>query len=861
MLRFDMGHSSQRVTRFQALGAADLKGPEGNTLRSVLARPKLLALLSYLAAATPRGFQRRDTITGLLWGELSQERARGALRQALYHLRGFLGEGVVVTRGDEEVGLDGDLFWSDVAAFEDALERGATEEALDLYRGDLLRGFFVHGAPEFERWLDGRRDELRERARVAAWESAQGAEAEGNAADAARWARQALRLAPLDEELLRQVIELLGRLGDRSGAVREYEAFASRLAEELELEPAAETRALIESVRSRDDAEPSEIAGGPASTAAVHAPESLAPSTLVAPVEVTGGVASGATARLMNTRAFRLGLVAGAALVIGLGIVWAFSSRGAGRPRLEERRVVVAVFDNQTGDPNLDPLGRMAADWVTQGLDQIEVVDVVPSTTGFAPRADLSGPAPSDPRDVRALAEATGAGTVVAGAYYRSGDAIEFQAQVVDARSGQLLSAVAPVGGPLAAPGAVVDSLRQRVVGTVATVFDSRISRPAAGGKPPSLEAYRAYLEGHRAFNYASDMRLARSFFYQAVALDSSFLDPRFYLVWTHMNLGEFQAADSNAQLLVPHRPRMNERQRKTLDWQLAGLRGDRIAALEAARARGGIDVGVEALKANRPQEAVAALTSAPDLFEWYFHVLALIEAYHGLGDYLRELEVAQRGRSLYPEGMMILDSEVRALAALGRFDEVKQRLEESLLLPPEEGMQAVHVMMNAAEELRAHGFPAASFEAADRAIRWHMSRPAEEVGSWGHRFSLARAYYLRERWDDAAALFERLALEAPSSGDAQVYLGVLAARRGDRKAALEVEKKLSGFDAPGMFGRHVYWQARIAAQLGDRERAVALLREAYARGHPFSVLLHRDMDLEPLRGDPAYEQFMEAKG
>jgi hypothetical protein len=75
-----MGQSSERVTRFQALGAADLKGPDGNTLRSVLARPKLLGVLSYLVVAIPLGFQRHVTITVLFWGELSQERARGALR-------------------------------------------------------------------------------------------------------------------------------------------------------------------------------------------------------------------------------------------------------------------------------------------------------------------------------------------------------------------------------------------------------------------------------------------------------------------------------------------------------------------------------------------------------------------------------------------------------------------------------------------------------------------------------------------------------------------------------------------------------------------------------------------------------------
>jgi DNA-binding SARP family transcriptional activator/TolB-like protein len=853
-----MGHSSQRVIRFQALGAADLKGPDGNTLRSVLARPKLLGVLSYLAAASPLGFQRRDTITGLFWGELSQERARGALRQALYHLRQSLGEGLVVTRGDEEVGLDADRFWSDVAAFEEALERGAREEALELYRGDLLQSFYVAGAPEFERWLDGRRDELRERARVAAWELARGAEAEGNAADAARWARQALRLAPLDEELVRQVIELLGRLGDRSGAAREYEAFASRMAEELELEPAAETRALIETIRARGDVEAGETSGRPVAAPAGKASGSPAPPEPVAPSEMAAGRPA---ARLLDTRAFRLGMVVGAALVVGLGIVWAFSSRDGAEP-LDVTRVVVAVFDNQTGESDLDPLGRMAADWVTQGLDQIEVVDVVPSATGLVPRPGLGGPAVSA-GDIRALAAATGAGTVVAGAYYRSGDTIQFQTQVVNANDGQLLSAVDPVGGPVAAPGAVVDTLRQRVVGTIATLFDSRVSTPPAGSRPPSLEAYQAYLQGHEAFHRSQlELPQALDFFYQAVAVDSSFLEARFYIYLAHASRGEWQAADSNAQLLVPFRSSMTPYQRATLDWFLAASRGDRIGALQAARARGGVlDIGVEALKANYPQEAVHALTSSPNLSGWYFHWLTLIEAYHMLGDYLSELSEAQRGREAFPERLRMLEGEVRALAALGDTGEVRARLHESLLLAPDDGYSPGDVMIGAAAELRAHGSRAASLEAAERAIDWYRSRPGEETATGWYRYSLAHALYLREQWDAARLLFEELASEAPSDINLRGFLGVLAARRGDVETARTISEGLAGTAPRGDFGRDLYWQACIAALLGEPERAMELLRDAYARGRAFTIFLHRDMDLEPLRDYPPFQEFIAPKG
>src|SRR5213595_2135965 len=72
--------------------------------------------------------------------------------------------------------------------------------------------------------------------------------------------------------------------------------------------------------------------------------------------------------------AFVLGVVAA---LVGVGVAVHFArARGS---RLNERRVVVAVIENHTGDLALDNIGHMAADWVTQGLAQTGLVEVVPS--------------------------------------------------------------------------------------------------------------------------------------------------------------------------------------------------------------------------------------------------------------------------------------------------------------------------------------------------------------------------------------------------------------------------------------------------------------------------------------------------
>ena len=141
---------------------------------------------------------------GAIWAELDQARARSAVRQSLYRLRLFLGEDVVVTRGDDEGAVSDTEFWTDVQAFETALKEGDRSAALDLYRGDLLDGFYVSDAPEFERWLHERRKHLRQRAATAALELAEREAQLMHTSAAGQWGRRARDLAPLDERLLQR---------------------------------------------------------------------------------------------------------------------------------------------------------------------------------------------------------------------------------------------------------------------------------------------------------------------------------------------------------------------------------------------------------------------------------------------------------------------------------------------------------------------------------------------------------------------------------------------------------------------------------------------------------------------------------
>ncbi|HXV17982.1 MAG TPA: BTAD domain-containing putative transcriptional regulator, partial [Gemmatimonadaceae bacterium] len=234
------------MIRLRLLGSVELKGSYGEELRSIIAQPKPMALLAYLAAATPVGYRRREELLSVFWPELDSARGRRALSQALHVLRSDLDEGAISSRGVEELGIDRTIVSSDVDDFRAAIDRSDWAVASDLYRGELLSGFLISGSPEFDQWLDKERARLKSQAIDAAWHLSSSAT---DAQTAHRWARRAIELDPYSEDGIRRLLNLLDKTGNRAEAIRAYDEFRERIARDLESEPSKETRALADSLK------------------------------------------------------------------------------------------------------------------------------------------------------------------------------------------------------------------------------------------------------------------------------------------------------------------------------------------------------------------------------------------------------------------------------------------------------------------------------------------------------------------------------------------------------------------------------------------------------------------------------------
>ncbi|SPE38264.1 putative Calcium/calmodulin-dependent protein kinase [Candidatus Sulfopaludibacter sp. SbA6] len=567
---------------------------------------------------------------------------------------------------------------------------------------------------------------------------------------------------------------------------------------------------------------------------------------------------------------------------------------GKPAPPLNPKRVAVAVFENRTGDPSLDNLGKMTAESVAEGLLQIPTIQVVPSSTVFELASGTRSGRARDPE--RALAEATGSGTVVSGAFYLQGQTLQVRASIMDEVAGQLLYAIEPANGTREKAVEAVESVRQRLIDAVAArylspLFDLLVEEV----KPPRFEAQKEFAAGNELFD--SDLAAAIAHYNRAMEIDPEFVAPGLEVAIAIDNQGKHREATAQIDRMEKTHARLTPIMRHRLDYQRAVIDGrleegysllrDIVNLVKHASGPDWDTANLACVASwtNRARESAETFRAHRDAMDFQpskplgaYLLMEWTGALHVLGEHEEELKEARWGRGIYPHLLKVHAFEARALVALGRIEEVEKLVEEILSMRSQWAYPScclpratpAYVMLSAAEELRAHGHREASLKMAGRAVDWYRSRVGEEARLEDTRSGVGDALYQAERWDEAQAVFAALAAEHPDNIFYKGRLGALAARRGDRATALRIAEELRHLETPYLYGNHLSRSARIVALLGDQEGAVAMLRESVAEGagngdmpdvYGYGFIYRHSMDLESLHGYPPFEDLIKPKG
>jgi DNA-binding SARP family transcriptional activator len=230
----------------------------------------------------------REALAGVLWEDSSPAQAKKNLRQALWRLQTSLAAdgvlpAVVIPEGEwVRVNPDADVSL-DVADLEDAFvaARGIPGRDLDsdaaaklqnaiaLYTGDLLEGWY-------QDWCLHERERLRHMYLAILDKLVANCDANRLYENGLVYAERMLQYDRARESTYRHLMRLQYLMGDRTGALRQYDRCVAALRDELDVPPASRTEELHNQIRAdrlhgSDDSRSEEVAvTAPAETVLVE---------------------------------------------------------------------------------------------------------------------------------------------------------------------------------------------------------------------------------------------------------------------------------------------------------------------------------------------------------------------------------------------------------------------------------------------------------------------------------------------------------------------------------------------------------------------------------------------------------------
>lgn len=446
-------------------------------------------------------------------------------------------------------------------------------------------------------------------------------------------------------------------------------------------------------------------------------------------------------------------------------VIWAGFFRGEQALAMDAlaQPIAVAPLVDETGATTLAGIGRLAGDWITQGLHETSGMRVVawPASRSAIESGDGGDAATT-------LREATGAGTVVTGSVYRVGDSLRFQAQIVDARRAIVLAAPAPVVVHRDSATAGVRMLRDRVMGAFAVQRDERLTPGAAfASRPPTYAAYRIFdraLTDYNAYRY----RDALTGMLDAWRLDTTFTAALVYGAFAAWNTSNRPQADSLVREVCKRRDALSDHHEAVTEEMAASLAGDTPAALAAAEratrlapgSRSRYNLAPALASLNRPVEALAHLDSLdPDrgpMRGWATYWSQRAYSHHLLGQHEAELADAEAMAARHPGQRVTWVIRARAQAAMGRLTQLDSLLDVAEPLPADVYWSQGAMRVVAAEQLQAHGYPREAARFFGAAEQWLRAPLAVDPAQDDHQEWLMGALMGQRKWTEASQIAEQ---------------------------------------------------------------------------------------------------------
>jgi len=304
----------------------------------------------------------------------------------------------------------------------------------------------------------------------------------------------------------------------------------------------------------------------------------------------------------------------GALLTIMLisGGIWWFSQAQQAQLSDEIRlaRTAVLPFENLTNNKDFDVVGRMAADWITEGLMSQEDIKIV-SYNNVKENLALASMDLTQQSNAKFMS-ATGAEKLITGRIYLEGNQLILKSSLQDAATGTIENVFKSIAGNPEQPSKVLEELIAYILGYYAAKDNVKYGKTVWGDSPPKVEAYAAFDKGMDFFGKDYDKAIYH--FQQAQKIDSTFYSPYLWHITAYSNIGQPAIADSLYAKVQQRFQSLSPRNQLLSEFMPALIMRNNQKAYETIKKMLKVDpkdptvnylAGSEAYILNRPKETV----------------------------------------------------------------------------------------------------------------------------------------------------------------------------------------------------------------------------------------------------------------
>lgn len=515
--------------------------------------------------------------------------------------------------------------------------------------------------------------------------------------------------------------------------------------------------------------------------------------------------------------------------------------------RVQNDKIAVLNFGNNTGDPKYDVVSQMTSDWVIHGITENHLAQVISQDVINQYNNMLKGNKGTEDEN-SIIRQYLKPGRIISGNFYLNNNQLVFQSTITDGITDAAIITFKSTPCNLSNPLDCIKDIQESITGFLITEGHKKLMLQE---KPPKYDAYKYLLEAKATGDDAEYINLLN----KSLSADPDYFEPKVLRVGYYYNIEKFKEADSLLKLIKPD-SRDNKRQLNLLNMYGALLSGNNKKVYDAIKKE--YNIAPFDLKSNRTAMVVALqFVNKPQDVNDIFNAIEMDSAdLDNCMDCLQRIYVealADIQLRKFPAAIAILEKIVDAdtpiylknslIMAYVRAEK-HQSLEDFLireeLTAAPEDLQQLYFLSGKEYLLMGNSSKANGY--LDKAINLIEQSPNEKT--------LADSYFFKKDYALAQKEFHKLHHKENKNIDILIKLAILDQMEGKPAEAEGHLKTLDQLRGEYQFGEVDYALAQYYASLEDEELVIYHLQRAVATGHLFTSQTFQNDPLLKLYAD-----------